>query len=95
MFRQRYWARNHVGWRRMDRNSPNAGHRALAAPEPTGIVLGVITQNVDPLHTKAGSRTVIPRPHGDGLATVKVDSGCSPILTLLADELIDTTGVVA
>ena len=25
---------------------------------------------------------------GDDLATVKVDAGCSPILTLLADELI-------
>jgi hypothetical protein len=24
---------------------------------------------------------------GDGLATVTIDSGCSPMLTLLADEL--------
>ena len=30
LFRQRYWARNHVGWRHMDQTSPNAGHRALA-----------------------------------------------------------------
>ena len=29
-FRQRYWARNHVGWRHMDATLPNAGHRALA-----------------------------------------------------------------
>ena len=29
-FRQRYWARNHVGWRHMDDTLPNAGHRALA-----------------------------------------------------------------
>ena len=32
-FRQRYWARNHVGWRHMDNTLPNAGHRALAALE--------------------------------------------------------------
>jgi len=59
MFRQRYWARNHVGWRHMDDTSPNAGHRALAALEHAGVVTGVITQNVDLLHTKAGSRNVV------------------------------------
>ncbi|UGQ39299.1 NAD-dependent protein deacetylase [Rhodococcus aetherivorans] len=58
-FRRRYWARNHVGWRHMDSARPNAGHRALAALERRGTVLGVLTQNVDLLHTKAGSRRVI------------------------------------
>lgn len=59
VFRQRYWARNHVGWRHMDAACPNAGHRALAELERRGAVTGVITQNVDLLHTKAGSRRVI------------------------------------
>jgi NAD-dependent SIR2 family protein deacetylase len=59
VFRQRYWARNHVGWRHMAARWPNAGHRALAALERAGVVTGVITQNVDLLHTKAGSRTVV------------------------------------
>lgn len=59
VFRQRYWARNHVGWRRMDAARPNPGHRALARLERAGIVTGVITQNVDLLHTKAGSRRVL------------------------------------
>lgn len=58
-FRQRYWARNHIGWRHMDQTLPNAGHRALAALEAAGVVTGLVTQNVDRLHTKAGSRTVI------------------------------------
>ncbi|WP_217579903.1 NAD-dependent protein deacetylase [Rhodococcus pyridinivorans] len=58
-FRQRYWARNHVGWKHMDAARPNPGHRALAALERAGSVVGVITQNVDLLHTKAGSRQVI------------------------------------
>lgn len=31
IFRQRYWARNHVGWRHIDETMPNAGHRAVAA----------------------------------------------------------------
>ncbi|MEV6772453.1 NAD-dependent protein deacetylase [Nocardia sp. NPDC051030] len=59
VFRQRYWARNHIGWRRMDAARPNPGHRALAQLERTGVVTGVITQNVDLLHTKAGQRSVI------------------------------------
>ena len=58
-FRRHYWARNHLGWRHMDATRPNAGHRALAALERSGTVRGVLTQNVDLLHTKAGSRAVI------------------------------------
>ncbi|MFJ2663031.1 NAD-dependent protein deacetylase [Nocardia fluminea] len=59
VFRQRYWARNHIGWRRMDAARPNPGHRALARLERAGAVSGVITQNVDLLHMKAGARQVI------------------------------------
>ncbi|AJW38447.1 NAD-dependent protein deacetylase of SIR2 [Rhodococcus sp. B7740] len=58
-FRRHYWARNHVGWRHMDAAVPNDGHRALARLERAGVVTGIITQNVDMLHTKAGSRNVI------------------------------------
>lgn len=58
-YRRRYWARNHLGWRHMAGRDPNAGHRALADLERAGVVDGVITQNVDLLHTKAGSRAVI------------------------------------
>jgi NAD-dependent SIR2 family protein deacetylase len=56
---QRYWARSHVGWGRMRRADPNAGHRALAALERAGALAGLITQNVDGLHAAAGSREVV------------------------------------
>jgi NAD-dependent SIR2 family protein deacetylase len=56
---QRYWARSHVGWRTMGTARPNAGHRALAALEAAGVVRALITQNVDGLHTDAGSREVV------------------------------------
>ncbi|GAT07233.1 NAD-dependent protein deacetylase [Mycolicibacterium novocastrense] len=59
VFRQRYWARNHLGWRHMDATLPNAGHRALAALEAAGVVSALITQNVDLLHSKAGSANVV------------------------------------
>jgi NAD-dependent SIR2 family protein deacetylase len=53
--RQRYWARSHLGWTRMGGAEPNAGHRALAAVDPELL----ITQNVDGLHERAGSRRVV------------------------------------
>ena len=53
--RQRYWARSHLGWGRMRTAEPNAGHRALAALGPTLL----ITQNVDGLHERAGSREMV------------------------------------
>ena len=57
--RQRYWARSAVGYPRVAQAEPNAGHRALAELEASGVVAGVITQNVDGLHGRAGSRNVV------------------------------------
>jgi NAD-dependent SIR2 family protein deacetylase len=56
---QRYWARSHIGWQRMGRALPNAGHRALAELEARGLCRFVITQNVDGLHEAAGSRHIV------------------------------------
>ncbi len=86
VFRQRYWARNHIGWRHMDDTRPNAGHRALAALERDGVVSGVITQNVDLLHTKAGSRDVI-NLHGTYAHVVCLNCGHTMTRAALADEL--------
>ena len=58
-WRQRYWARNHIGWRGPEHAEPNAGHKALAFLESLGVVVGVITQNIDRLHERAGSRRVV------------------------------------
>ena len=55
---QRYWARSHLGWSRMERALPNPGHRALARLEAAGHLRMLITQNVDGLHEAAGSRAV-------------------------------------
>ena len=57
--RRRYWARSHLGWRVIARAEPNAGHRAVTQLQDAGLLSGVITQNVDGLHTAAGSRDVV------------------------------------
>lgn len=85
-FRQRYWARNHVGWRHMHATLPNAGHRALAALERAGVVTSLITQNVDLLHTKAGSEVVV-NLHGTYADVVCLGCGSTMTRAQLADEL--------
>ena len=58
--RRRYWARSTVGWPQFLRAQPNRGHELLAALHPGTLrATGVITQNVDGLHQKAGSSPVI------------------------------------
>lgn len=57
--RQRYWAGSHLGWRHFSAAEPNAGHLALASLEGAGVANGIITQNVDGLHLRAGSRHVV------------------------------------
>lgn len=56
--RKRYWARSLLGWRHFSVARPNAAHHALARLEAAGHVRHLITQNVDGLHQKAGSRRV-------------------------------------
>ena len=85
-FRQRYWARNHLGWRHMAQTMPNAGHRAVATLERDGVATGVITQNVDLLHTKAGSRNVI-NLHGTYARVVCLNCGHTMSRATLAEQL--------
>ncbi|KPW79488.1 putative protein-dependent protein deacetylase [Pseudomonas cannabina] len=57
--RQRYWARAMLGWPRIRAAQPNAAHRALAELQGKRAITGLITQNVDALHSQAGSHDVI------------------------------------
>lgn len=57
--RRRYWARSHVGWPLVRGARPNAVHAALSGWQRAGLVERLVTQNVDGLHTAAGSRDVI------------------------------------
>jgi NAD-dependent SIR2 family protein deacetylase len=58
-YRKRYWAGSHLGWKRFSAARPNPGHAALVDLELAGIVDGIITQNVDGLHLRAGSQRVV------------------------------------
>jgi NAD-dependent SIR2 family protein deacetylase len=57
--RRRYWAGSLQGWPRVRDAQPNPAHAALARLEAAGRVTRVVTQNVDGLHSKAGSRRAL------------------------------------
>jgi len=57
--RQRYWGRSLIGWPVIRNASPNPAHRQIAELEALGHSDLLVTQNVDRLHQKAGSRTVM------------------------------------
>ena len=57
--RRRYWARGLVGYHRMLAARPGPAHAGVAALEGAGLVRATVTQNVDSLHTAAGSRDVV------------------------------------
>lgn len=58
--RARYWARSYVGWPAFAGAGPNAAHEALARWEREDARISLLlTQNVDRLHQRAGSRSVV------------------------------------
>ena len=72
--RRRYWARSFLGWPTVGHALPGAGHRALAELEARGRIALTVTQNVDGLHQKAGSRAVLEL-HGAIGAVICLDCG--------------------
>ncbi len=86
--RQRYWARNHVGWHYLRQAVPNPGHYALASFEEKRLLTGLITQNVDRLHETAGSVNVVDL-HGRFDTVVCLSCGTRIPRSVLAGLLED------
>ena len=85
--RVRYWSRSMRGWRPFASKQPNAGHLSLAALERAGIVRQLITQNVDGLHSKAGSRDVLEL-HGTSHTTSCLSCGAPEPRAALQTRLV-------
>ena len=55
----RFWSFYSTRFQTLADKEPNSAHRALSRLEDAGLLDAVITQNIDRLHRKAGSREVI------------------------------------
>ena len=90
--RRRYWFRSMMGFRSFGAAHPNRGHQALAA-----LGVPVITQNVDRLHSEAGSREVVDL-HGLINRVICLDCGDlssrATLQTRLEDANPGVTGVI-
>ncbi|WP_129141204.1 NAD-dependent protein deacetylase [Modicisalibacter coralii] len=84
--RQRYWARSLIGFKAIEHARPGPAHRALAALEARGHVTALVTQNVDGLHQRAGSRRVIDL-HGRAEIVRCMSCGATRMRYALHEEL--------
>lgn len=74
--RKRYWARNFVGWPKFSSVKPCHTHYKLAKMERELRLNHIVTQNVDNLHGKSGSKKVIEL-HGNGFKVICLGCGYS------------------
>ncbi len=87
----RFWSYYRPRFGMLAEKQPNPAHEALAELESRGLLSAVITQNIDRLHHKAGSRRVV-EVHG----TIETSSciGCSQSYPLEhVGALFDAEGV--
>ncbi len=77
-----YGARFHL----LDGKQPNGAHAALAELEARGILDAVVTQNIDMLHRKAGTRRLI-EVHGTIESSVCLDCGARYPLAEVRERL--------
>jgi NAD-dependent deacetylase len=56
---ERFWSFYRPRFQTLGEKEPNLAHEALAELEHRGLIEGVITQNIDRLHRKAGTRRLV------------------------------------
>ncbi|OTF69581.1 NAD-dependent deacetylase sirtuin-4-like protein [Euroglyphus maynei] len=79
--RQRYWARSFLGWNYVHNRRPNISHLTLTDWQRSKKMAAIVTQNVDRLHHKAGTESVLEL-HGNlyNVKCVQCDHRISRIL---------------
>jgi NAD-dependent deacetylase len=87
----RFWSYYRPRFQSLGDKQPNAAHEALAELERQGLITGVITQNIDRLHSAAGSQNVV-EVHGS-IATSSCRNCAASYALDEMDALFDAEGV--
>ena len=88
----RFWSFYRPRFGMLTEKEPNAAHRALAALEDRGLLDGVITQNIDRLHARAGSARVV-EVHGSIETGSCFDCGAAFPLDEVVERMFAADGV--
>jgi NAD-dependent deacetylase len=86
---QKFWGWKRPLMRQIWNAAPNAAHIALAQLESTGVLKTIITQNIDGLHQRAGSHSVLEL-HGS-IETMTCPACQTRVLSSTFRDLIETT----
>jgi NAD-dependent deacetylase len=86
---ERFWSFYGDRFQTLEDKRPNRAHRALAALERAGLLDAVITQNIDQLHARAGTRELV-EVHGTIAYSSCLRCGASyPLADVRARQLAD------
>jgi NAD-dependent deacetylase len=87
--RHEYWRQKSEGHADFANALPNAGHLVAARWEQAGFVRGVVTQNIDGLHQRAGSQQVLEL-HGTAREIACMDCGARYDADEMVGEFLET-----
>ena len=90
--RHEYWRQKAEAHKNFANAEPNVTHQTLASWEATGILHGVITQNIDGLHQQAGSQRV-QELHGTAREVACLDCGWRDRVDRWVGEFLETDQV--
>lgn len=85
---ERFWTFYSSRFQTLGDKQPNGAHTALAALEARGLLDAVITQNIDMLHRKAGTRELV-EVHGSIAACVCLACEARPELAVVLERLAE------
>ncbi|MGI8506174.1 MAG: SIR2 family NAD-dependent protein deacylase [Solirubrobacteraceae bacterium] len=90
---ERFWHFYGQRFQTLEDKRPNGAHQALATLEHAGLIDAVITQNIDRLHAKAGTRELI-EVHGTiSHASCETCGASFPLAEVRARQSADPAGV--
>jgi NAD-dependent protein deacetylase/lipoamidase len=87
---ERFWTFYGERFQALGDKQPNGAHRALAELERRGRLDAVITQNIDMLHRRAGTRELV-EVHGSIAHCVCLSCGARPDLATVLERLREAT----
>jgi NAD-dependent deacetylase len=90
---ERFWHFYGDRFATLEDKEPNGAHRALAGLERAGLVDAVITQNIDRLHAKAGSRDVVEVHGSIAHSSCPRCRGVYPLAEVRSRQAADGAGI--